>query len=269
MNSQPPFPKKQKKRSAYSGDVTQRDMDVLRQIGEQTAYRFDQLPGLLARHPDSRSGRSKKFSEGHTWDILRHWQQLGLADYRKKHLGTYGWIWLTRKGLRTAHVHGQSFEPPPDLWDSLYWINETRALIEDTYDTYAGFSWESKRSLRTIRERWQVQQKENPSLAVPTEYQGQYEPDALLRYKEETDIGEKDVISAIEIVLAGKSYVSWKKLFLDLLTHYTNAHLFTCPPAKSSLVKAMRRFQCEPPQLHEPSLERRQNIYIHDLEKVL
>lgn len=155
--SQSPFPEKHKKRHARSGEVTQRDLDVLRQIGEQTAYRFDQLQGLLARHPDSHVEHSKKFSEAHTWGILRHWQHLGLAEYHKKFRGTYGWVWLTRKGLRKTHVHGQSFEPPPDMWDSLYWINETRALSEDIYDTYAGFSWEGGRSLQVIRERWQWQ----------------------------------------------------------------------------------------------------------------
>ncbi len=244
-------------------------MDILRQIGEQTAYRFDQLQGLLARHPDSLSRNPKRFSEAHTRDTLRYWQQLGLAEYRKKFRGNYGWVWLTRKGLRKTQVSGQFFEPSPDKWNSLYWMNETRALIEDTYNKYAGFSWEGGRSLQVIREQWQWHQKENKLLSVPSEYQGKHQPSALLRYRIETNTDKRDVISAIEVVLEGKSYSSWKKIFLELLNYYTDAHLYTCPPAKSSVLKALRRFQCETPSQKEPSREHRQKIYIHDVEKVL
>ena len=37
-----------------SDHLRQRDLDILRLIGEQTTYRFDQLQALLARHPDTR-----------------------------------------------------------------------------------------------------------------------------------------------------------------------------------------------------------------------
>jgi hypothetical protein len=37
-----------------SAHLRQRDLDILRLIGEQTAYRFDQLQRLLAHHRDTR-----------------------------------------------------------------------------------------------------------------------------------------------------------------------------------------------------------------------
>ncbi len=249
--------------------LTQRDRDVLRQIGEQTAYCFDQLQGLLARHPDSLSTDPECLSETRTRATIRRWQKLGLADYRKILYDDPGWVWLTKKGLQAMQVEGRFLEPSPANLEHLYWINETRALIEHTYGTYPGFRWEGERQIRMIRERLQAQKKEDTYLSIPFEYQGRHRPDALVRYQVNVKDGEREAVCAIEVELSEKSYEAWKKIFLELAQYYANAHYYVDASIKASLTKALKRFQNEDPAYDELETERRQYIYIHDLKEFL
>ena len=132
--------------------LTRRDRDVLRQIGEGTAYCFDQLQGLLARHPDTQSKDPSCSSESRTRALIRRWEQLGLVEYRKILHDEPGWIWLTRKGLYHVGLSARFHEPSLANLEHLFWINETRALIEDTYGSAPGFTWESERQIRATRE---------------------------------------------------------------------------------------------------------------------
>lgn len=91
--------------------LTQRDLDILRIIGEQTAYRFDQLQELLARHPMTHSIDPTFLSETRTTVMIRRWQQLGLADYRKILHDQLGWIWLTAKGIAHLRLPVRFHEP--------------------------------------------------------------------------------------------------------------------------------------------------------------
>ena len=272
------FPTSEKQNSAAKrrtrsdkgqSQLTQRDRDVLRQIGEQIAYCFDQVQGLLARHPDSLSTDPECLSETRTRATILRWQKLGLADYRKILYDVPGWVWLTKRGLLTTQVEGRFLEPSPANLEHLYWINETRALIEHTYSDHPGFRWEGERQIRMIRERLQARQKEDKYLFIPFEYQGRHRPDALVRYLVDVKDGKREIVCAIEVELSEKSYEAWKKIFLELAQYYTNAHYYVDSSVKASLKKALKRFQNEDPAYDEPGTEKRQYIYIHDLEEFL
>jgi hypothetical protein len=249
--------------------LTQRDLDVLRMIGEQTAYRFDQLQGLLARHPMTHSTDPAFLSETRTTVMIRRWQQLGLADYRKILHGQLGWIWLTAKGIAHFQLPVRFHEPFHGDLEHLYWINETRALIEDGYGALPGFCWESERLIRATRERLQAQQKrdQNTDLWLPLEYQCQHRPDGLLRYP----VGQeaKESVTAIEVELSHKAYSTWKKIFLELVKYHHEVQYYVHPTVMPSLAKAVERFQNEEPDYGEPGRERRCCISLHELEERL
>jgi hypothetical protein len=173
---------------------------------------------------------------------------------------------LTKKGLYYTQIEGRFLEPSPAYLEHLYWINETRALIEHIYGTYPGFRWEGERQIRVVRERLQARQKEDDYVYIPLEYRGTHRPDALLRYMQD---GEREIICAIEVELSEKSYAAWKKIFLELAHYYTNTHYYVDISIRASLKKALERFQNEDPAYDEPSTERRLSIYIHDVAEIL
>ncbi len=249
--------------------LTQRDLDILRIIGEQTAYRFDQLQGLLARHPMSHAVDPTFLSETRTTAMIRRWQQLGLADYRKILHDQPGWLWLTAKGIAHLQLPVRFHEPFHGDMEHLYWINETRALVEDSYGPEPGFCWESERLIRTTQERLLAQQKQDQhvDLWLPLEYQCQHRVDGLFRYP----VGQeaKEYVTAIEVELSHKAYSTWKKIFVELVKHHHRVQYYVHSTVMTSLAKAVERFQNEEPEYGEPSRERRSCISLHDLEERL
>ncbi len=249
--------------------LTQRDEDILPQIGIQTAYRFDQLQGLLARHPDSQSTDPTCLSESRTREIIERWKALGLVMYQKVRYDEPGWVSLTRKGLYHFNLSLRFIDPRYSDLDHLFWINETQVHIEETYGSRPGFQWESERQYRTIRERFKAQLKREPDLWVPYEYRGNHRPDALLRYRQSEELDASTIVSVVEVELSEKDYPTWRKIFLELTSFYTNAHYYVNASVKPLLMRALEKFQNEEPMFGEPRTERRQYIYVHDLEEHL
>ena len=242
--------------------LTPRDDAILRLIGEQTGYRFDQLQSLLARHPDTAPKDSSFLSESRTFALLQRWKQLGLAAYDKIYYHDPGWIWLTRKGLAHVDLALRFLDLYHADLDHLFWINETRTLIEDTYGTRPGFCFESERMLRATRERLKAQQKREPDLWIPFEYRGNHRPDALLRYRLNAEPETREIVTALEIELSPKDADTWKKTFQELTRFYDYARYYVAPHVKSSLVKVLEQFQ-------EEEQQQRPSIYVHDLDQRL
>ena len=249
--------------------LTLRDLDILRIIGEQTAYRFDQLQGLLARHPETQSADPDVLSETRTTAIIRRWQHLGLADYRKILHDQPSWIWLTAKGLSHLGLALRFHEPAYADLEHLYWINETRTLVEDTYGSQPGFQWESERQFRAIREQLKAQQKREPYLWLPLEYQGTHRPDAVVRYRLSAEPEAYEVVSAIEVELSEKSATTWEKIFFDLTHYYSMTHYYVDLSIKKSFHRTLVHFQSEETSVGSASSQKRQSIYVHDLEERL
>ena len=153
--------------------------------------------------------------------------------------------------------------------DHLFWVNETRTLVEETYGFWPRFRWESEREYRQIREHFKAQQKREPDAPIPLEYQSPHYPDVVLRYCLEEDPDAPEIVSAINIELSEQAYPTWKKIFLDLTCFFDSAHYYVDPALKPSLEKALEQFQNEKPVFADPERGQRLSIHIHDLEQRL
>lgn len=249
--------------------LTHRDETILRLIGEQVAYRFDQLQALLARQKESQSMDPMVLSESRTYALIQRWHKLDLADYCKIRHYEPGWIYLTRKGLSYLRLPVRFLDPYHSDLDHLFWTNETRALVEEMYGSHPNFQWESERLYRATRERFKAQQRRDSGLWIPLEYRSSHRPDALLRYQVGKEPDTTQIVAGIETELSEKAYATWRAIFLDLLQHAHYAHYYVHPNVKTTFVKALARFQSEEPVFGEPSRERRQFVYVHDLKEVL
>jgi len=249
--------------------LRQRDLDILRLIGEQTAYRFDQLQALLARHPDTRAKDPTFLSPSQTSTLIQRWKRLGLATYRKIHHHEPGWISLTQRGLALVGISARSLVPPYAELNHLFWVNETRVLVEERYGSRPGFQWESEREYQRMHEHFKTQQKHESDISIPPEYQSSHHPDAVLRYCLEEDPDAPEITGAIEIELCQKAYPTWKKVFVDLTRFFDSAHYYVDPAIKPSLEKALEQFQNEERAFGDPEREQRLYIHVHDLEQRL
>jgi hypothetical protein len=247
--------------------LTQRDLDVLRMIGEQTAYRFDQVQVLLARHPTTQAADPAFLSETRTFVAIQRWQRLGLAEYRKILHDQLGWIWLTARGIAHLQLPVRFHVPFHGDLEHLFWINETRALVESRYGAAPGFCWESERMIRATRARLQAQHKgdQDADLWLPLEYQCQHRADGLFRFQTE----QREHVTAIEVELRHKTYSTWKRIFLELLKCYHDVQYYVHPAVMESLSKALKHFQNELPEYGEPGPQQRQCIVLYDLEEGL
>ncbi|HEV8627086.1 MAG TPA: hypothetical protein VG034_21785 [Acidimicrobiia bacterium] len=72
--------------------VTERDITVLRWIGEQFAVQAGVIRWLL--------GGGRPLSEGRTRQIIDRWRRAGLVNQRRFFLGAEPVVWPTREGLR-------------------------------------------------------------------------------------------------------------------------------------------------------------------------
>jgi hypothetical protein len=264
-----PLPSKNKHQRSPRSDkglaqLTRRDLDLLHLIGEQTAYGFGQLQGWLARHPDSQSTDPTCLSESRTSALLQRLQKLGLLVYRKILYNEPGWVWCSARGLFHAQLPCRFHEPALADLEHLFWVNETRALVEASDGARPGFHWESERLIRATREHLRVQQKQEPELWIPWEYCGAHRPDALLRYRQGVDQDAPERICAIESELHRKGYETWRKIFLELTAYYDEARYYVTAEIKGALLSALERFQRE-----ESGQERRKRIAVYDLEAVL
>ena len=164
--------------------LTQRDQDVLRLIGEQYCYRFDQLQAVLARHPNSHSADPDALSETRTRAAIQKWEQLDLARSRKILHSHPAYVWLTRRGIHHAGLDVAFWEPEHGNLDHYAWINEVRAGRDAIYQDnpkYQNYEWESERLWRTKRERLLKEKKADNSLYVPYEYQAKHRPEGPQR----------------------------------------------------------------------------------------
>ena len=248
--------------------LTQRDLDTLLLVGQQYTYCFDQLQGVLARHPDTNSADKEMLSETRTRAAIEKWKQLGLADSRKILVGAPAWVWLTRRGLYHVRLQVAYWEPEHSDLEHYFWINETRACLEKDYlnnPKYQDVEWESERLWRAKRDRLLKEKKHDNALWIPEEYQSKHRPDALFRFRE----GGQSYIAAIEVEISWKSYPTWKAVWNELLHHYASVWYFVDEQIKGAITAALKRYQNERPAYGEPSTEARQRIYIYDLEQIL
>ncbi len=244
--------------------LTRRDLDLLRYLGEQTACCFDQIQNWLARHPDSKPSDPTFLSPSRTSAILARLQKLGLLTCRKILADDLKWAWCTARGLSKIELRCRFHEPALSDLDHLFWVNETRALVEASDGARSGFRWESERLIRATREYLRARQKQEPELWIPPEYRGAHRPDALLRYRESADPEAPEVVCAIEAELHRKGYETWRRIFQDLIANYDEVRYYAPAEIRGVLLAALERFARE-----EAGPERRQRIAVYELEAAL
>jgi hypothetical protein len=112
--------------------ITERDLSVLRFIGEQYAVRQDQLARLLKRPAGG------ALSESATRAVLTRWEKAGLTDSRKVIAGEPRFVWLTRRGLDEAGLSFKPWAPTAASLAHIYWTNQVRMHTEETASAVSG-----------------------------------------------------------------------------------------------------------------------------------
>lgn len=122
--------------------ITERDLSVLRFVGEQYAVRADQLARLLKRP------REGVLSESATRAVIARWEKAGLTDSRKVIADEPKFVWLTRKGLDEVGLAFKPWTPTAASLAHIFWTNQVRIHTEDRHPAA---SWRSERELRKGR----------------------------------------------------------------------------------------------------------------------
>jgi hypothetical protein len=250
--------------------LIRRDLDILRRIGEQYTYRFDQLQAELARHPDSHAENPRKLSETRTRAAIAKWEQLGLVQSRKILHHEPAYVWLSRKGLHHAGLDVAYWEPEHSDLDHYAWINEVRVACEVRFSKkriYQEYEWESERLWRAKRDQLLKEKKANESFLIPWPYRGRHRPDAVVHYIAVAD-GLSHAI-AIEVQLSVKTYDWYTHVWDDLVRHFIATWYYVTPEVKPGLLAALEKWQEAKPGSQEAASELRDRIQVYDLRKQL
>lgn len=122
--------------------ITERDLSVLRFIGEQYAVRQDQLARLLKRRAQG------ALSDSATRAVVARWEKAGLTDSRKVITDEPKFIWLTRRGLDEVGLAFKPWAPTAASLVHIFWTNQVRIHTEDRHPAAL---WRSERELRKGR----------------------------------------------------------------------------------------------------------------------
>jgi hypothetical protein len=122
--------------------ITERDLTVLRFIGEQYAVRQDQLARLLKRPSQG------ALSESATRAVIARWEKAGLTTSRKVIGDEPRFVWLTRKALHELGLDFKPWAPTAASLAHIFWTNQVRIHTEDRHPAAA---WRSERELRKGR----------------------------------------------------------------------------------------------------------------------
>jgi len=122
--------------------ITERDLAILRFVGEQYAVRMDQLARLLKRPAEG------SLSDSATRAVVARWEKAGLTSSRKVIADEPRFVWLTRRGLAEVGLSFKPWEPTVASLAHIFWTNQVRMHTEDRHPES---SWRSERELRSGR----------------------------------------------------------------------------------------------------------------------
>jgi hypothetical protein len=162
--------------------LTERDQQVLRWIGEQTAARADQVGHLLAQQAGPGIQTPGQLSESATHVWRTRMKALGAVKEARGFHNEPSYLWLTGKGLRLAELDYKPLEPALTSFKHLYWCNEVRLFIATRRPEAR---WIPERELRSEHAQASREKHQAPDI-----------PDALV----ETRNG----VAAVEVELTDK-----------------------------------------------------------------
>ena len=108
---------------------TERDVEVLRWIGEQYAVRLDHLQRMLGRQAGQGTLGPGVLGIETVRKLVQRWQRAGLVEYAVLERRQLGWVWLTRKGLEQLELAYQPWAPRQLGLRHLYALNQVRLWI--------------------------------------------------------------------------------------------------------------------------------------------
>jgi hypothetical protein len=120
--------------------VTERDLAVLRWIGEQFAVRADVIRWLL--------GGDRPLSDGRTRQVIDRWRRAGLVHQQRFFVGAEPVVWPTREGLRLVLDGYRARTPKLSMLAHIHAVSLVRLGLERKG---AGQSWVPERALYRAR----------------------------------------------------------------------------------------------------------------------
>lgn len=126
--------------------LTDRDLIVLRWIGEQYAIRLDILQLLLGRDAKQETKTPGLVTESTARRVVGRWKAEGLVESRKFFFGKPEWVWLTTAGLSQMNMAYRTWSPKVSTLGHLHRVNQVRLYIEQGYEE--AFVWQGERALR-------------------------------------------------------------------------------------------------------------------------
>lgn len=145
--------KKKSRRDKGQPRWTTRDLWLLHWIAAQYCVRIDQLQELLSLRPMGKTQEDGWLAEGTVRHWIERWRRAGILEHGVILAGRPGFVWVTRKGLRTLELPYRNWIPNPGKLRHLYYINQVRMQCEALKDTP---TWVSERQLdreRGLRKR--------------------------------------------------------------------------------------------------------------------
>jgi hypothetical protein len=135
--------------------LTDRDLKVLRWIGEQYAVRVDTLQKILGSLADETKyfSEQKERTEGgplgerNTRRIVERWKKLELVKTRKPLTKEPYYVWLTQKGINEFELGFREWTPTIGKLKHFHAINEVRFYLEQRH--LDRMEWKSERQLRS------------------------------------------------------------------------------------------------------------------------
>ncbi len=165
--------------------VTERDVAVLRWVGEQFAVRSDVIRWLL--------GGDRPLSDGRARQVIDRWRRAGLVNQQRFFLGAEPVIWPTREGLRLVLDGYRARTPALSMLAHIHAVSLVRLGLER----------------RGATDRWV------PERAL---YRARPSPDVHVADGEYTDRAGRR--TAVEVELTVKAAERLRRIIGDLTLEY-------------------------------------------------
>jgi hypothetical protein len=199
--------------------LTDRDLRIMRWIGEQYAVRLDHLQQLLGQEAGRGAKQEGHISESATRLVVARWVRADLATWKKFMVDEPSWVWLTPKALRELGLPYKRYEPSLTRLDHLWVINAVRLLLKEELPDA---TWRSERTLR---------------VTLPYLKGGFFPhlPDAELIWGEET--------IAIEVEVTPKKPQELRDILEDLTTRYHQVWCYVTSETRQAAILASKQLE--------------------------
>ena len=186
--------------------ITERDLAILRFVGEQYAVRADQLARLLKRPAPG------TLSESATRAVIARWEKAGLTQSKKVVADEPRFVWLTRKGLDEVGLAFKPWSPTAASLAHIFWTNQVRMHTEERHPDS---SWRSERELRKGRVMQSISTTE--------------------RHEVDAEIVLAQGTVAVEVELSAKSVERRRSIMSEVAGRYATVWYFAAPQVQGLL----------------------------------